>query len=146
GMAGGKAIAEMIFGKVNPSARMPYTVPRGVGYLNSWYNQSPSKFSKLRGRYAMDEISNGVTPLYDFGYGLSYTQFIYSDFKVPASIKKDEEFEILVKISNKGKMDGEEVAMLFMNDVVSRVTTPVRQLTDFKKTYLKAGESKVLHF
>ncbi|WP_256011434.1 glycoside hydrolase family 3 N-terminal domain-containing protein [Desertivirga xinjiangensis] len=146
GMAGGQAIAEIIYGKVNPSAKMPYSVPRGTGYLNSWYNQRPSKYSTLRGRYAMDEISNGVTPLYDFGYGLSYTQFVYSDLKVPASIKKGESFEISVRITNQGKMEGEEVAMLFMNDIVSRVTTPLRQLTDFKRIHLKTGESKVLKF
>ncbi|MNK73273.1 Periplasmic beta-glucosidase precursor [compost metagenome] len=146
GMAGGEAIAEIIFGKVNPSAKMPYTVPRGVGYLNSWYNQRPSKFSKLRGRYALDDVDNGITPLYEFGHGLSFTQFEYSKLEMPVVVKKGDLFEIEVTISNKGKMDGDEIAMLFMNDMVSRITTPIKQLIDFKRVNLKIGESKKVVF
>lgn len=146
GMTGGQAIAEIIYGKINPAAKMPYTVPRGVGYLNSWYNQRPSKFSKLRGKYALDSIEYGVTPLYEFGFGLSYTKFEYSSLKIPAKIGRTEDALISVKVSNTGNMDGEEVVMLFMNDVVSRVTTPVKSLKDFKRISLKKGESKVVTF
>jgi beta-glucosidase len=146
GQLGGQAIAEIIYGKINPSAKMPYTVPRSVGHMNSWYYQRSSKFSKLRGKYALEPLENGVTPLYDFGHGLSYTQFAYSRLNAPATIKKGESFDIAVKITNTGAMDGDEIATLFMTDLVSRITTPAKLLIDFKRVSLKKGQSKVVTF
>ncbi|MEI6092033.1 MAG: glycoside hydrolase family 3 C-terminal domain-containing protein, partial [bacterium] len=144
GNQGGMAVAKILAGKVNPSAHLPYSIPRGVGYLNCWYYQRPSKYSK--GQYSMTPKNDGMYPLYDFGYGLSYTKFEYSEITVLPKIKKSEKIELSVTITNIGKYDGEEVVLLFVNDEISRVTTPVKLLKDYKRIFLKKGESSKVTF
>ena len=144
GMMGGQALAEILFGTVNPGGKMPYTVPRGVGYLNSWYYERPSKFSKLRGKYASEGPDKSIEPLHVFGEGLSYTSFAYSELKAPLMIKAGEGVRLSVKVTNTGKRQGEEVVMLFRSYPVNPVTTPERLLTDFKRISLPAGESCVV--
>jgi beta-glucosidase len=94
----------------------------------------------------MTPKNDGMYPLYEFGYGLSYTKFEYSDITVLTKIKKGEKVELSVTITNIGKYDGEEVVLLFVNDEISRVTTPVKLLKDYKRIFLIKGESSKVTF
>lgn len=135
GERGGDAIAEVIFGKYNPSGRLPVTIPRSVGQVPIYYNCKPSSFV-----VKYKDISS--EPLYPFGHGLSYTTFEYSKLTFPDLIKKDEDVKVSVTITNTGKRDGDKVALVFVRDVVSSLPTPVKSLKAFNRVSLKAGESK----
>ena len=140
GMYGGQAIAETLVGKVNPAGRLPITVPRSVGHLQSFYNHKPSAFH--RGGFYLSSRK----PLYYFGYGLSYTTFDYRNLTVPETMTTKDSLTMTVDIENTGQMDGDEVVMIYINDKVSTVTTPVRKLVAFKRIHLKRGEQKTLSF
>jgi beta-glucosidase len=140
GMFGGKAIAETLVGKINPGGRLPITVPRSVGHLQSFYNHKPSAFH--RGGFYLSSRK----PLYYFGYGLSYTSFEYSNLSVPVTMSTDDNLSFSVDIANTGDMDGDEVVLIYINDKVSSVTTPVRKLVAFKRIHLKRGEKQTLNF
>ena len=140
GMYGGQAIAETLVGKINPAGRLPITVPRSVGHLQSFYNHKPSAFH--RGGFYQSRRA----PLYYFGYGLSYTQFDYSNLMVPKTMSTEGSLSISVDIKNIGAMDGDEVVLLYINDKVSSVTTPVKKLVAFKRLHLKRGERKTISF
>ncbi|MDR0893168.1 MAG: glycoside hydrolase family 3 C-terminal domain-containing protein [Mediterranea sp.] len=141
GMYGGQAVAEILYGKVNPSAKLAVTIPRSVGQLQMIYNHKPSQYFHP---YAAGQPS---TPLYAFGHGLSYTTFEYSDLKLSAKeIAPDGTVEASVKITNTGSRDGVEIAQLYIRDVYSQVTRPVKELKDFARVPLKAGESKTVTF
>ena len=140
GMYGGQAVAEILYGKVNPSAKLPVTVPRSVGQLQMIYNHKPSQYFHP---YALKPS----TPLYPFGYGLSYTTYKYDDLKLDKTkIGKDGNVNVSVKITNTGDRDGVEIAQLYIRDKFSCVTRPVKELKDFARITLKAGESKVVNF
>jgi beta-glucosidase len=139
GEAGGNAVADVLLGNYNPAGRLPITVPRSVGQLPIYYNQKPSAIHRY--------VSESQDPLYPFGYGLSYTEFQYSDLKVsPVSIGKDEKVTVNVTVANTGGSDGEEVVQLYINDVYSSVTTPLKTLKGFKRIGLKKGESTTVTF
>ena len=140
GMFGGQAIAETLVGKINPGGKLPITVPRSVGHIQSFYNYKPSAFH--RGGF----YSSSRKPLYYFGYGLSYTSFEYSNLNLPATMSTDDSLSLSVDITNTGAMDGDEVVMIYINDKVSSVTTPVRKLVAFKRIHLKQGEKQTLDF
>lgn len=140
GMYGGQAIAETLVGKINPAGRLPITVPRSVGHLQSFYNHKPSAFH--RGGFYLSRRA----PLYYFGYGLSYTQFDYSNLIVPKTMSTEGSLSVSVDIKNIGAMDGDEVVLLYINDKVSSVTTPVKKLVAFKRLHLKRGERKTISF
>ncbi len=140
GMYGGQAIAETLVGKFNPAGRLPITVPRSVGHLQSFYNHKPSAFH--RGGFYLSSRK----PLYYFGYGLSYTTFDYRNLTVPETMTTKDSLTMTVDIENTGQMDGDEVVMIYINDKVSTVTTPVRKLVAFKRIHLKRGEQKTLSF
>ena len=140
GMYGGQAIAETLVGKINPAGRLPITVPRSVGHLQSFYNHKPSAFH--RGGFYLSRRA----PLYYFGYGLSYTQFDYSNLIVPKIMSTEGSLSVSVDIKNIGAMDGDEVVLLYINDKVSSVTTPVKKLVAFKRLHLKRGERKTISF
>lgn len=140
GMYGGQAIAETLVGKINPAGRLPITVPRSVGHLQSFYNHKPSAFH--RGGFYQSRRA----PLYYFGYGLSYTQFDYSNLMVPKTMSTEGSLSVSVDIKNIGAMDGDEVVLLYINDKVSSVTTPVKKLVAFKRLHLKRGERKTISF
>ena len=140
GMYGGQAVAEILYGKVNPSAKLPVTVPRSVGQLQMIYNHKPSQ-------YFHPYVVKPSTPLYPFGYGLSYTTYKYDDLKLDKTeIGKDGNVNVSVKITNTGDRDGVEIAQLYIRDKFSCVTRPVKELKDFARVALKAGESKVVSF
>ncbi len=139
GQETGTAVARVLFGEVNPSGKLPVSFARSVGQLPVYYNYKPSA---KRG-YAFSETS----PLYPFGYGLSYTQFSYKDLQVSKSnIKANETVDVSLVVTNSGKHAGDEVVQLYINDPVASVTQPVKVLRGFKRVSLAAGESKRVTF
>lgn len=140
GSMGGKAVAEILFGKVNPSGKLPITIPRHVGQISTVYNHKPSQFLH-------PFIDGDKTPLYSFGYGLSYTSFKYSHLKVDkADYNPDENVVITVDVSNTGTVDGEEVVQLYLRDDFSCAALPVKELKRFQRIHLKKGETRTLSF
>lgn len=150
GEQGGSAIADILFGYVNPSGRLNCTFPRSVGHLPVVYDYKPSARGINRepgtpdapGR---DYVFSSPTPLFAFGHGLSYTTFEYSGLKVtPATDGRSVAVEVTV--ANTGKREGKEVVQLYLNDVVSSVTTPQKALKGFKKVSLRPGEKQTVSF
>ena len=142
GQFGGQAIAEILYGKVNPSAKLAMTIPRHVGQISTWYNHKRSAFFH-------PAVCADNTPLYPFGYGLSYTTFRYSDLKLSApSIPNDGKTPIIARVTveNTGHRDGIEICQLYINDIVSSVARPVKELKDFRRVALKAGEKQTIEF
>lgn len=137
---GGKAIAEVLFGDVNPAGRLPMTLPRHVGQVPIFYNHKPSGGrSHWHGNY----IDMSVKPLYAFGYGLSYTTFEYRDLVLShTQASATETVNISFELANVGDVDGEEVVQLYISDPIASVTRPVKQLKAFRRVALKAGERK----
>ena len=140
GSFGGQAVAEIIFGDVNPSGKLPLTVARNVGQLRMIYNHKPSAYFH---KYAL----NKSTPLYPFGYGLSYTNFKYSKPKLSKSVlNSDEIVSVSVSVTNTGNYDGDEVVQMYIRDKVSSVTRPVKELKGYQRIFLKKGETKKVDF
>jgi len=140
GMYGGEVIAEILYGKINPSAKLPITIPRSVGQIQMIYNHKPSQ-------YFHPYVVTSSEPLYPFGYGLSYTTFKYNNLQLSGSeISKGENLEVTVDVTNTGKMDGTEIVQLYLRDKFSSVTRPVKELKDFARVALKTGETKTIHF
>jgi len=141
GMYGGQAVAEILYGKVNPSAKLPVTIPRSVGQLQMIYNHKPSQYFHP---YAAGKPSS---PLYPFGFGLSYTTYKYDNLKLDKTeIDKNGKIDVSVKVTNTGNRDGVEIVQLYIRDKFSSVTRPVKELKDFARIELKTGESKLVKF
>lgn len=146
----GNAVADILFGVYNPSAKLPMTFPRNVGQIPIYYSvkrtgrpQGDGPTAKFRSNYL--DVPN--TPLYAFGYGLSYTQFSYSDLSLSnGTITKGQSTKARVTVTNSGNYDGEEVVQLYIHDVYASVTQPVKKMIGFQKIALKKGESKVVEF
>jgi len=139
GQETGRAVARVIFGDINPGGKLPVSIARSVGQLPVYYNYKPAA---KRG-YAFAE----TTPLYPFGYGLSYTQFNYSDFAINKSeAKAGDVVDVSVKITNTGARMGDEIVQLYIHDSVASLTRPVKELKGFKRISLKAKESAVVTF
>ena len=140
GMYGGQAVAEILYGKVNPSAKLPMTMPRSVGQTQMIYNHKPSQ-------YFHPYVVTPSTPRYPFGYGLSYTTYEYSDITLSSDeIAADGALKVSVEVSNVGKMAGTEIVQLYLRDCFSQVTRPVKELNDFARVELAPGENKVIEF
>ncbi len=151
GSEAGNAIADVLFGEVNPSGKLTTSFPQNVGQVPIFYAHKNTGrplaegkwFEKFRSNYL--DVSND--PLYPFGYGLSYTSFSYSDVKLSStSLKRDQTLTAAVTVTNTGKVDGKETVQLYIRDVVGSVTRPVKELKGFQKIWLKAGESKTVSF
>lgn len=140
GNFGGQAVAEVLFGAINPSGKLPLTVARSVGQLRLIYNHKPSvNFHKFA-----DEKN---TPLYPFGYGLSYTNYVYGEPQLSkTTLAKGEEIIVSVTLTNKGNMAGEEIAQLYIRDDISSATRPIKELKGYQRVSLKAGETKTVDF
>ena len=136
GQEGGNAIADVLFGDYNPSGRLPISVPRSVGQIPVYYNKKAPR------NHEYVEVS--FSPLYSFGYGMSYTTFEYSDLQVVQ--KSARCFEVSFKVKNTGKYDGEEVSQLYMRDEYASVVQPMKQLKHFERFHLKKGEEKKVTF
>lgn len=140
GQFGGQAIAEILYGKVNPSAKLAITIPRSSGQISTWYNHKTSA-------YFHPVVCGESSPLYPFGYGLSYTNYKYSDIKLSANnIDQNENITATITVTNTGNYDGVEIVQLYIRDEFSSVARPVKELKDFKRVSLKAGESKQISF
>jgi beta-glucosidase len=150
GTQSGNAIAQVLYGDYNPSGKLPMTFPRNVGQVPIYYNY------KNTGRPVMNEpesvfwshyIDVENTPLYPFGYGLSYSKFEYSDLKLSdASFSKNGKIVVSVKVKNTGKVTGKEVVQLYIRDLIGSVTRPVKELKGFEMIELKANETKEITF
>ena len=136
GQEGGNAIADVLFGDYNPSGRLPISVPRSVGQIPVYYNQKAPRNH--------DYVEVSSSPLYSFGYGMSYTTFEYSALQVVQ--KSARCFEVSFKVKNTGKYDGEEVSQLYMRDEYASVVQPMKQLKHFERFYLSKGEEKLIVF
>ena len=150
GSEAGNAIADVLFGDVNPAAKIPMTFPRSVGQIPIYYNHfktgRPAECDTCN-FYRTAYIDQRNSPKYAFGHGLSYTTFNYKELKLSKTkMSKDETIEVSFNISNTGKYDGEEVIQLYLRDRVGAVVRPVKELKDFKKIMLKAGETKTVLF
>ncbi len=144
----GTAVAQVLFGDYNPAGKLTMTFPRNVGQVPIFYNtKNVGRPVDLNQKYTSKYIDVPNTPLYPFGYGLSYTTFAYSDLKVSqAEIGMAEKLSVTVTVTNTGKVAGEEVVQLYVKDLVASVTRPVRELKGFEKIYLNPGESKSVSF
>ena len=137
GQETGHAVAEVLFGDHNPGGKLPISIPRSVGHLPVFYNYKPS----ARRGYLLDE----VTPLYPFGFGLSYTQFAFKNLRLARKkMPKNGRTQALVEVTNTGKRAGTEVVQLYIRDTVSSVTRPVKELKAFEKIALSPGETRTV--
>jgi len=135
----GTAVTGVLFGDYNPAGRLPITIPRSAGQIPAYYYQKPS----ARRGY----LFSSTEPLFPFGYGLSYTTFAYSNLKVtPAKIGVSGKAEVNVDVTNTGTRAGDEVVQMYIHDVVSSVTRPVKELRGFERVSLKPGETKTVRF
>jgi len=150
GSEAGNAIADVLFKDYNPSAKLPITFPRSVGQVPIYYshfNTGRPATNDNNHNYNSSYNDLSIFPKYEFGYGLSYTSFQYSNLQLSKKkIKSNEQIEASVTITNTGKYDGEEIVQLYLRDKVGSLTRPVKELKDFKKIKLNAGESKIIKF
>jgi len=147
GEKGGQAVADVLFGDCNPSGRLTVTVPRHAGQLPVYYNHKPSKSYWVEHGWGKPYVDMNPKPLYEFGYGLSYTKFEYSNLKVePKTAGIGGSVRVSADIENTGDRPGTEVVQLYINDVISSVVTPVKQLRGFEKIPLRPGEKKAISF
>ena len=139
GSYGGLAVAEIMFGKINPSGKLPLTVARSVGQLKMFYNHKHSMYFR---DYAMQTNK----PLYSFGFGLSYTKFDISEPKLNSSKFKKGVLSVSVNVKNIGEISGDEIVQLYISDKYSSITRPVKELKAYQRVSLKPGESKEIIF
>jgi beta-glucosidase len=150
GTEAGNSIADVLFGNYNPSGKLTTSFPRNVGQVPIYYNHKNTgrplpgdQFEKFRSAYL--DIEN--TPLFPFGYGLSYTRFEYGDIRLDKnSMTPNTKIEATITVKNTGNFDGEETVQLYIQDLVGTITRPVKELKGFQKIFLKKGESKRVSF
>jgi beta-glucosidase len=139
GQATGRAVADVVFGDVTPGGKLPITIPRSVGHVPAYYNHKPS----ARRGYLFDSVE----PLFPFGYGLSYTTFSITSVRVEKpEIEPGESTRVLADLANTGTRAGDEVVQLYIRDVVSSVTRPVKELKGFRRVTLEPGEHTTVAF
>lgn len=151
GTSGGYGVADVLFGKYNPSAKLPITFPRSIGQVPIYYNMKntgrPIPLDNPKEDYKSNYIDSPNTPLYPFGHGLSYTNFSFSDITLSTNeIGVNDTLTVSVNIKNTGNYDGHEIAQLYIHDKVGSITRPVKELKGFKKIFIKKGESKTIQF
>ncbi|RZL16772.1 MAG: beta-glucosidase, partial [Pedobacter sp.] len=151
GSEAGYAVADVLFGDVNPSGKLSTTFPQNVGQVPLFYNHKNTGrplpegkwFQKFRANYL--DVSND--PLYPFGFGLSYTNFTYSDISLDkTSFKPGQKLTASITVTNSGNKVGKEVVQLYIRDIVGTSTRPVKELKGFQKIELKPGEAKTVSF
>jgi len=146
GIEAGNATADVLFGDVNPSGRLPVTFPRVLGQIPLYYNhRNTGRPPDPNNKYTSKYIDVPVTPRYPFGYGLSYTTFAYSNLKLSAArARVSDTLTATVTVTNSGSREGTEVVQLYVRDEVASVSRPVRELKAFKRVTLKPGESRAV--
>ncbi len=150
GSEAGNAIADVLFGDYNPSAKLPMSFPREEGQIPIYYNHfntgRPAK-NENETNYVSAYTDLKNSPKFPFGYGLSYTTFEYSNLKLSKNkMKSTEKIEVSLNVTNSGKVAGEEVVQLYLRDKVGSVVRPIIELKDFQKIKLNAGETKTVKF
>ena len=147
GEQGGRAVAEVLFGDYNPSGRLPITIPRHVGQLPVYYNCKPSKNYWIRHGWGKPYVDMDASPLYRFGFGLSYTRFKYENLIIrPEHTAPGDTIHIHCDVTNVGDREGAEVVQLYVSDMISSVVTPVKQLKGFRKMRLEPGRKETVEF
>jgi len=150
GSEAGNAIADVLFGDYNPSAKLPISFPRTEGQIPIYYSHFNTGRPALNDsdrfyRSAYNDLS--IYPEYEFGYGLSYTSFTYSGLKLSAkTMQNSGKITVNCSVTNSGKVAGEEVVQLYLRDKVAQPVRPVKELKDFKKIMLQPGETKMVQF
>jgi beta-glucosidase len=148
GTEAGHAVADVLFGKVNPGGKLPVTFPRTVGQVPIYYNHNhtgrpPSDTEKYTSKY----LDTPWTPLYPFGHGLSYTEFRLSDLRLSAGrIAPDGSVTVSVAVENVGKRAGDEVIQVYVADLVRSVSPPVQELKGFRRVHLPPGDRRRVEF
>ncbi|MCS3869683.1 beta-glucosidase [Chryseobacterium ginsenosidimutans] len=150
GTEAGNSIADVLFGTVNPGGKLPMTFPRTEGQIPVYYNHyntgRPAKNNTDR-NYVSAYIDLDNDPKFPFGFGLSYTQFKYSEMNLSSTkLKGNQSLTISVNVANTGNYDGEEVVQLYIRDLFGKVVRPVKELKGFQKIFIKKGESKTVNF
>lgn len=150
GSEAGNAIADVIFGDYNPSAKLTMTFPKSVGQIPIYYSHlntgRPAQNDQDR-FYRSAYIDLSIYPKYEFGYGLSYTTFDYGNLVLSKKVMtENEKIEAKISVTNSGNYDGEEIVQCYIRDLVGSVVRPVKELKDFKKIFLKSGETKTISF
>ncbi len=150
GSEAGNAIADVLFGDYNPAAKLAMTFPRSAGQIPIYYSHfntgRPATNDNNR-NYNSSYNDESIFPKFEFGYGLSYTSFQYSNLQMSKrKIKANEQIEVSVTITNSGRYDGEEIVQLYLRDKVGSIVRPVQELKDFQKIFLKAGEARTITF
>ncbi len=147
GVESGNAIADVLFGDVNPSGKLPVSFPRNVGQIPIYYNHKTTGRPVADNKYTSKYLDVASTPLYPFGYGLSYTTFSYSNLRISSpTISPHQELKVLVDVANTGRRSGDEIVQLYVQDEVASVTRPVKELKGFQRVSLNAGEKKTVEF
>ncbi len=164
GSMGGPAIADVLFGRVSPSGKLPVTFPRVVGQVPIYYahkntgkpatpetfmhmDDIPVRMPQYQSRFVSCYIDAGYEPRYPFGYGLSYGRFVYSDLNVSnREVQQGQPVQLQVTVTNEGAMAAEEVVQIYIRDLAAQVTRPVRELKRFRRLRLASGESRTLSF
>jgi len=150
GVEGGNAIADVLYGDYNPSGKLPLSFPRSVGQIPTYYNHARlgRPFTEGKpGNYTSQYFEEVTGPLYPFGYGLSYTSFSLSDVTLSSNtMPRNGKVEASVTVKNTGRLAGETVVQLYLQDVAASVVRPVKELRDFRKIALKPGEEQVVRF
>ncbi len=150
-----EAVSDVLYGKVNPSGKLPATFPRRTGHIPLYYNVTSSG-RPVNCYYGENKLISYLdsqsTPYYPFGYGLSYTEFRYSDLKIDTNklsvseLKSGKKFEISIEVSNIGEYDGKEIVQLYIYDPIAEFMRPLRELKGFKKPFIKQGETVTVSF
>jgi beta-glucosidase len=148
GTEGGPAVADVLFGKYNPSGKLPMSFPRDVGQIPIYYNHlNTGRPYQPGNKYTSHYIDVPNTPLYPFGYGLSYTTFSYSQLHLNTQkLGWNDTLKVSIKVTNTGNRKGIDVVQLYIHDLVASVSLPVRELKGFRRVRLQPGESKEVTF
>lgn len=151
GTEAGNAVADVIFGDYNPSGKLTMTFPRSVGQIPIYYNHKNTGRPYTPGvkeTFVSNYTDEYNTPLYPFGYGLSYTTFNYGDIQLSDSLLTDTDRKLIakIKVTNTGKISGEETVQMYLHDPVASVASPVKELKSFRKVFLQPGETREVTF
>jgi beta-glucosidase len=148
GTQAGAAIADVLFGKANPAGRVTMSFPRNVGQIPVYYNaKNTGRPFDENQKYTTKYLDVSNTPLYPFGFGLSYSSFVYGDIRLNKSVlSSSSPVTATITVTNSGGYDGEEVVQLYIQDLVGSITRPVKELKGFQKIMLKKGESREINF
>ena len=147
GIQHGNAVADVVFGEVNPSGKLAVTFPRALGQIPIYYNHKNTGRPVADQKYTSKYLDVPNTPLYPFGYGLSYTTFEYGNLRLSADkIKANDSLRVSVEVKNAGKIKGDEVVQLYLQDEAASVTRPLKELKGFLRLTLNAGETKTVEF